>query len=114
MLTEYIKYSNFNSTFNRQKLLTERDNVKRFLYIKIEFYTLIRKSVVSNKYIQKSSKYIIQTKTHKLTKLNSLTLQSNRCLWTGRKHGTYLKYKSGGLFIKNNPGMWYFLTKYNK
>ena len=80
MLPEFIKYSNFNSTFNRKKMLTERDNMKRMLFLKIEFYTLIKKIVVANKYVSKTANHIIQIKLRKLTKRNNFTSPTNRCL----------------------------------
>lgn len=80
MLPEFIKYSNFNSTFTRKKMLTERDNMKRVLFLKVEFYTLIKKFAVNNKYIAKTANQAIQIKLRKLIKCNNFTLATNRCL----------------------------------
>lgn len=80
MISEYIKYSNLNSTFNRKKLLTERDNVRRVLFLKMEFYTHIKKVVINNKYVPKSANYAASIKVKKMTKLNPQVQGINKCL----------------------------------
>lgn len=112
MLPVYLKYP--NNLYNRQKRLTEKDNLKRIVALKSEYYNLSIHILERNAYISQFSIFCLHRKLYPRVKHEKMAAVRNRCVITGRKHGINPRFKLSGLFLKLNPGQTYLLTRYNK
>ena len=114
MLPQFIQYSEMNNVFCRKKINNERDNVKRFLFLKLEYYKILKYLFYKNKYSSKFSYKYSHRFSQRVYKYNSISVSKNKCLWTGRAYGVEKKYKTSALIIKRHPSSFFKLTRYNK
>jgi len=82
---------------NKWKLV---DNFRRKLFLKNELKKIILKSIIKNKTLPLSYRYLALYNKNKLIRLSSITQQKNKCIETGRIWSTVKRTNYSRFFFR--------------